>query len=119
MLSCNNLNFFKLNNRFSIDFFNAIFSTVTNSNESLESVTQKAQDADENVARSEDLIKIFGSTLKMVNFSPFSNFTYSIHFFYSIRHVIIIDIQFGSNADVKCCQTQAIYGDTHCSILYG
>lgn len=43
------------------------FSAVSTSNESLESVTREAEKADADVTRSEDLLKVFGSTLKMVN----------------------------------------------------
>ncbi|XP_055325596.1 structural maintenance of chromosomes protein 6 [Sitodiplosis mosellana] len=44
-------------------------NAVSTSNESLESVTRQAQEADEIVTRSDDLIKILGSTLKMIHSS--------------------------------------------------
>lgn len=43
-------------------------SAVNVSNETLETVTTQAEEADENVQRSENLLKVFGSTLKMVKF---------------------------------------------------
>lgn len=43
-------------------------SAVNTSNESLESVTRQAEEADAQVTRSNDLMEVFGSTLLMVNF---------------------------------------------------
>lgn len=42
-------------------------SAVSVSNETLDSVTSQAKEADANVQRNEDLLKVFGTTLKMVN----------------------------------------------------
>lgn len=42
------------------------FSAVSVSNETLETVTSQAEEADVNAQRSEDLLKVFSSALKMV-----------------------------------------------------
>ncbi|XP_031633548.1 structural maintenance of chromosomes protein 6 [Contarinia nasturtii] len=44
-------------------------NSVNTSNETLEEVTRQAEEADENVSRSEDLIKILGSSLQMMGTS--------------------------------------------------
>lgn len=41
-------------------------SAVNVSNETLETVMNQAEEANANIQRSEDLLKVFGSTLKMV-----------------------------------------------------
>lgn len=55
-------------------------SAVNVSNETLETVTNQVEEADANVQRSEDLLKVFGSTLKMVKLNTFHDKHVSIMF---------------------------------------
>lgn len=85
----------------------------------METVTSQAKEADEKVQQSEDLLKVFGSTLKMVNFNI--QIISKIYAFGVLNILIIgiLDSQFSHNANGKCIEIETIHDHTDSSLFYG
>lgn len=90
-------------------------SAVNVSNETLETVTSQAEEADASVQRSEDLLKVFGATLKMVNIICRSIACNSM----AKMYLEISDSQFGHNANGKCIEVETVHDHADSSLFYG
>lgn len=92
-------------------------SAVNVSNETLEMVTDQAMAADENVQRSDALLKAFGSTLRMVKIHEQTKFPSFAKCFDNLDN--ISDSRFGQYADVQCVEIETIHDHTDRSLFYG
>lgn len=90
------------------------------SNETLETVSSQAEEADANVQRSEDLLTVFKSTLTMVKFMETKKMIQQICP-YDLNGLIIVisDSQLSANANVERIEIETIYDHTHSSLFHG